>query len=210
LISAKSRRTICANLRAENEIPVMFDRSSAAGSVGKLVCATLVFGIAHGVGADRLRAAETVTAKPAATAKPIPPIPQEELARYQKYAAVLQPAVKTWVASQAQLERNSPNASALTAAVHARFDSQAKGGVSASQAAMLVFIVLMEAAVDQQNDLQQHMNAEQQQSNAKLATQSQMELQMLMDARSKLLQTASDIEKSLNDTDMAIIGNIKQ
>jgi hypothetical protein len=37
-----------------------------------------------------------------------------------------------------------------------------------------------------------------------------MQLQMLMDTRSKLLQTASDMEKSMSDTDMAIVGNIKQ
>jgi hypothetical protein len=32
------------------------------------------------------------------------------------------------------------------------------------------------------------------------------QLQMLMDTRSKLLQTASDIEKSMSDTAMAIVG----
>jgi hypothetical protein len=34
-------------------------------------------------------------------------------------------------------------------------------------------------------------------------------LQMLMDARSKLLQTVSGIEKGIGNTDMAIAGNIK-
>jgi len=37
-----------------------------------------------------------------------------------------------------------------------------------------------------------------------------MQLQMLMDLRSKLLQTASDIEKSVADMNEAIVGNIKQ
>jgi hypothetical protein len=37
-----------------------------------------------------------------------------------------------------------------------------------------------------------------------------MQLQTLMDARSKLLQTASDMEKSMSDTEMAIVGNIKR
>jgi hypothetical protein len=36
-----------------------------------------------------------------------------------------------------------------------------------------------------------------------------MQLQLLMDARAKLLQTLSDIEKSMSDTDTAIVGNIK-
>jgi len=43
-----------------------------------------------------------------------------------------------------------------------------------------------------------------------LSDQDSTELQMLMDQRSKLLQTASDIEKSKSDADMAIVGNIKQ
>lgn len=36
-----------------------------------------------------------------------------------------------------------------------------------------------------------------------------MQLQLLMDARAKLLLTLSDIEKSMSDTDTAIVGNIK-
>ena len=38
---------------------------------------------------------------------------------------------------------------------------------------------------------------------------SSMQLQMLMDARSKLLETASDIEKTTSDTDAAMVGNLK-
>jgi hypothetical protein len=37
-----------------------------------------------------------------------------------------------------------------------------------------------------------------------------MQLQMLMDTRSKLLQAASDLEKSIADTDNALVQNIKQ
>lgn len=47
-------------------------------------------------------------------------------------------------------------------------------------------------------------------SDNEISEMTSMQLQMLMDARSKLLQTASDIEKSMSDTDMAIVGNIKQ
>jgi hypothetical protein len=43
-----------------------------------------------------------------------------------------------------------------------------------------------------------------------LSDMASTELQMLMDLNSKLLQTASDIEKSMSDTNMAIAGNIKQ
>ena len=47
-------------------------------------------------------------------------------------------------------------------------------------------------------------------SDEEVSEMTSMRLQMLMDMRSKLLQTASDMEKSLSDTDMAIVGNIKQ
>jgi hypothetical protein len=47
-------------------------------------------------------------------------------------------------------------------------------------------------------------------SDNEISEMTSMQLQMLMDARSRLLQTASDMEKSMSDTDMAIVGNIKQ
>ena len=47
-------------------------------------------------------------------------------------------------------------------------------------------------------------------SDNEISEMTSMQLQMLMDMRSKLLQTASDIEKSMSDTNMAIAGNIKQ
>jgi hypothetical protein len=47
-------------------------------------------------------------------------------------------------------------------------------------------------------------------ANNEISEMGSMQLQMLMDTRSKLLQTASDMEKSMSDTDMAIVGNIKQ
>ena len=47
-------------------------------------------------------------------------------------------------------------------------------------------------------------------SDNEVSEMASMQLQMLMDARSKLLQTASDVEKALSETEMAIVGNIKQ
>jgi len=47
-------------------------------------------------------------------------------------------------------------------------------------------------------------------SDNEISEMTSMQLQMLMDTRAKLLQTASDMEKSMSDTDMAIVGNIKQ
>jgi len=47
-------------------------------------------------------------------------------------------------------------------------------------------------------------------SDNEISEMGSMQLQMLMDSRSKLLDTASDIEKTKSDTDNAISGNIKQ
>jgi hypothetical protein len=47
-------------------------------------------------------------------------------------------------------------------------------------------------------------------SENEMSEMTSMRLQMLMDVRSKLLQTASEIEKSISDTDVAILRNIKQ
>ena len=47
-------------------------------------------------------------------------------------------------------------------------------------------------------------------SDIEISEMGSMELQMLMDMRSKLLQTASAIAKSMADTNEAIAGNIKQ
>ena len=56
------------------------------------------------------------------------------------------------------------------------------------------------------------LNARQNQpdSDNEISETGSMELQMLMDTRSKLLQTASAIAKSMADTNEAIVGNIKQ
>jgi hypothetical protein len=47
-------------------------------------------------------------------------------------------------------------------------------------------------------------------ANSEISQMSSMQLQLLMDTRSKLLQTVSNIEKTTSDTNMAIVGNIKQ
>ena len=55
-----------------------------------------------------------------------------------------------------------------------------------------------------QNLLQNNLDSENE-----ISEMGSMQLQMLMDARAKLLQAASNIEKSMSDTDTAIVGNIK-
>jgi hypothetical protein len=252
--------------------------------------------------------AAPAAAQPAALAPAITPIPAAQLALYQKYTGLLQPGVKSWIESQAQVERtkSSLDLAALTAAIHARFDptqAPAAGGLSpaaldGSEAAELAVVVILQMIQDEDNDLQAQMIETEAQvatkqslqaaanilsmdagtlvsasaantvdagtpvsagataicaplrqdlaainralaegktpmqlpcpattsnvasavttlqndldSDNEVSEMTSMRLQMLMDMRSKLLQTASDMEKSLSDTDMAIVGNIKQ
>jgi hypothetical protein len=71
---------------------------------------------------------------------------------------------------------------------------------------------LAEAAIAFENNLQTVQNSLQDilDSENEISEMTSMQLQMLMDMRSKLLQTASNIEKSMSDADTAISGNIKQ
>jgi hypothetical protein len=46
-------------------------------------------------------------------------------------------------------------------------------------------------------------------SDNELSQMTQMQLQMLMDRRSKMLEAASNIEKTMSDTDAAIVSNLK-
>ena len=55
-----------------------------------------------------------------------------------------------------------------------------------------------------QNELQNSLD-----SDNEISEMGSMQLQMLMDVRSKLLQTVSNIEKSTFDALQAIVGNIK-
>ncbi len=68
------------------------------------------------------------------------------------------------------------------------------------ESAPLAVIQVQSAISTLQNDLD---------SDNEISEMASMQLQMLMDLRSKLLQTASDIEKSVTDTNNAIVGNIK-
>lgn len=86
------------------------------------------------------------------------------------------------------------------------------GGSSPSQAGTLSKYVLDEiAGIDvgnvgiAQTNLQNQVDSENE-----VSEMTSMQLQMLMDDRSTLLQTASDIEKTISDTDLGVVGNIKQ
>lgn len=100
----------------------------------------------------------------AAGAKTIPP---ESIARYNADLAKLQPTVKAWVAEQAQMQRQkpSPNVNQIRQAVQARFSNQR--GLTQTDVDDLVFLVLMQAASAENNDLQQIMDEVQAQTKAK-------------------------------------------
>jgi hypothetical protein len=110
----------------------------------------------------------------------IRPLPQEAVSRYDKLNAVLQPSVKAWVETQARIElqRPSPDIASLEAAIRARFSGAgsavahtppATGIPAGADIEELIFVVLMEATNDQNQDLQQIMNEVQAQTKAKQA-----------------------------------------
>jgi hypothetical protein len=139
---------------------------------------------------------------PPTLAKTVSPV---LLQRYQKFYALLQPVVRLWIDQQARVEARRPTHDmfALRNLIRARFagslDSlrwtRGTNGMLASDRVIdaILFLLLMKA-LDSDNET---------------SDMESMQLQMIMDARSKLLQTASDIEKSMSDTAAAVAQNMK-
>jgi len=80
-----------------------------------------------------------------------------------------------------------------------------------------VEMVLSQCTQDAQSDLKNQMNAMQkmqqqkqaQRSASELTDQQSLELQMTMDRQSKLIETLSNIEKKMADTQDSVISNLK-
>jgi hypothetical protein len=101
-------------------------------------------------------------------------LPSESTTRYNADLAKLQPSAKAWVAEQAELERHkaSPGVSEIRLAARARFSNQR--GLAQMDVDEVVFLVLMQAANAQNNDLQQIMNEVQAQTKAKQSLREMM------------------------------------
>jgi hypothetical protein len=165
------------------------------------------------------------------------PVPDEAVRQNARLAISLSPSAKAKLQSAASaLAAAAKQQPAMTSA---QMQAKARASVikafpnlQGMDVDAVVFLVMMECAQDQESDLQQVMRQTQQNSLAKQSTRAEgqvnsaaqassasqlsdasgmqsMELQMLMDQRSKLLQAISNVMKSASDTQSAIVANLK-
>lgn len=101
------------------------------------------------------------------TASAATTLPSESTNRYNADLAKLQPSAKAWVAEQAELQghRASPGVSEIRQAAQARFSNQE--GLAQMDVDELVFLVLVQAASAQNNELERIRNEVQAQTKAK-------------------------------------------
>jgi hypothetical protein len=180
-------------------------------------------------------AAQQKTAAPIAAQ--VRPIPDEAVRQNGKLAANLSPSARAKLRSAAAaLAVTAKQQPAMTAT---QMQSKARNlvvrafpNLQGMDIDAVVFMVMMQCAQDQESDLQQVMRQTQQNSLAKQATRAEgqatsasqansvsqlsdvsetqsLELQMLMDQRSKLLQAISNVMKSGSDTQASVIANLK-
>jgi hypothetical protein len=104
------------------------------------------------------------------------PIPQEMTRRSASLHAVLQPSARSWVQQQARLEaqKTAPDVAGLQNALRGRFSSLSTANGSADIEEM-VFIVLMDAENDADQDLQDQM------AQMKAATNAKAELRAIQE-----------------------------
>ena len=169
-------------------------------------------------------------AAPVAAAVQLRPLSDEAVRRNQRLVPKLSPSAKSKVQSAA---------AALSAATkqqpqmtQAQLQSKARAevvaafpGLAGTDIDTVAFLILMQAAQDQESELQQAMNAAQKATASKQAargaqkqsadqlsdmdTNLQMQLQMTMDRRSKFLEALSNVEKSISATQDTIVQNLK-
>jgi hypothetical protein len=158
------------------------------------------------------------------------PVPGEALRQNARLAANLSPTAKSKVqavaVSLAVAIKQQPAMTAAQLQTRARAAAiQSFPDLGGMDADAVVFLVLMQCVQDQQADLNRAMNAMQQNAAAKQAVRSEqakstqqasdvsemqsMQLQMLMDQRSKLLETMSNVMKTASDAQSSMIANLK-
>ncbi len=160
------------------------------------------------------------------TAKLDPAVTQQQ-ARLQK---LIVPKVRERILQlspglSAKLRQLPPSADFHSAAVaEVRGSYPGAANLPPADIESLVFLVMMQATSDSESDLQKMLDELKKESEHKQVLRNQqakkdamndlseansLRLQMLMDRRSKLLQTMSNMAKKMQDTDDAIIKNLK-
>jgi hypothetical protein len=160
----------------------------------------LVFAVAASARAQDASKGASAKAQEPAVQLTIAPLPAEATRRFQRFQGVLQPTAKAWIEQQARTEaqRSAPDLAALRVAIRQRFANQkrpADTNVSASAANLqdmdidtMVFIVLTQAANDQQSDLQDMMGQQQ-----AIANEKQQLRQLLDEVNQQAAQTGKSI-----------------
>jgi hypothetical protein len=170
------------------------------------VCAisAIVISVILGESAQsNLQAQERFSTQQIETPTAVRLLPQEAVNRYAKLNAVAQPSVKAWIESQArvELQRPSLDTASLNAAIQNRFGGAAAKGVHSSPATAvpagmdidaLAFMVLMQAANDQNQDLQEIMNEMQARTKAKQALRNLLN-QLQRDVAANANQQAKEV-----------------
>jgi hypothetical protein len=185
-----------------------------------------------------LAVSATAVAAERATAADLKPVPPQQIALYAQAKAHLPPATraKLQAIEPAILARIKSSPHGDPAAIARAGVAPAAGSAPGSDAGSLAYIVLVDAANENSGDISAKISAMQNASGQKqtlrdqagatrsplpspsaksnalsdVSEQDSMQLQMMMSTRNDLLQAISNLEKSVGDTQNAIISNMKQ
>jgi hypothetical protein len=146
----------------------------------------------------------------------IRPIPPELLRRFDPLHAALKPSAKAWVEQQAKIEakRAKPDLNALRAAIRQRFASSRPDNAAVDTFA---FLVLMRAVQNMQavinscggSDIPEQNLTNMLSSYGDDQCMSSSSLTNMLQQQQASLIALTNIEKTLHDTDMSIIANMK-
>lgn len=133
-------------------------------------------------------------------------LPADADRRFAALKAKVAPSAWAWIEQQARVEadRPAPDPSALRIAMVQRFGPH----LPVAELDAVTCLVLTQASRDLETDMHGLL------AHAQVGAQPQgqtdsLRLQTLMDRRSKLIETLSNVMKKMSDTDSSIVGNLK-
>ncbi len=135
-------------------------------------------------------------------------VPTEVDHRFAALRSNVRPSAWDWIAKQARAEADRPklDAEALRSAITTHFGSQ----LPAAEVEAISFLVLEQANRDLENDMRAALAQSPVTSQAPSQPKDDsLRLQTLMDRRSKVIETLSNVMKAMGDTQSTIVGNLK-
>jgi hypothetical protein len=152
--------------------------------------------------------AQTPQALPKVNPQALGIVPTEVDHRFAALRSNVRPSAWDWIAKQARVEANRPklDAESLKSAITAHFGSQ----LPAAEVEAISFLVLEQANRDLENDMRAALAQSPVTSQAPSQPKDDsLRLQTLMDRRSKVIETLSNVMKAMGDTQSTIVGNLK-